>query len=238
MFIVGNAVLSASHQEMAKLKCAERNLHLFQMEENYNAYACLTIRCIPVRHFNYNPLLYKWESIKHLVFECVYRLQHVSGPFVRVLLTQCFCPRSFSVRWSAVIFSLKDSHIEILFAVLHVNGSLFKASHCFQSVCQTLHSPEKSLIAAPTPALPSPPSPFVPHKLAVKKGPKFKIKRIFNTNGALKKIAWELHQAGILVFSLGYDNCRGLDRTVGGPSHLLLHCSLKKSGDQQWSSSR
>lgn len=87
MFIVGNAVLSASHQEMAKLKCAERNLHLFQMEENSNAYACLTIRCIPVRHFNYNPLLYKWESIKHLVFECVYRLQHVSGPFVRVLLT-------------------------------------------------------------------------------------------------------------------------------------------------------
>lgn len=87
MFIVSNAVLSARHQEMAKLKCAERNLHLFQMEENYNAYGCLTIRCIPVRHFNYNPLHYKWESIKHLVFECVYRLQHVSGPFVRVLLT-------------------------------------------------------------------------------------------------------------------------------------------------------
>lgn len=48
-----------------------------------------------------------------MLLSCLCRLQHVSGPIVRgaFLLTQTSCPRSFSVRWRAVIFSFeRQSH--------------------------------------------------------------------------------------------------------------------------------
>lgn len=81
------------------------------------------------------------------------RLQRVSPICKRsFLLTQSLCSGSFQSGGVLLSSHLKDNHNEILFAALHVNGSLSKGTGCFYSARQTRHSPEKCCrVAAPPP---------------------------------------------------------------------------------------
>ena len=90
---------------------------------------------------------------------CLCRLQRVSGPFVRGAFywLRPFAPGHFQSDGALLSSHLKDNHIEILFAVLHVNGSLSAATGCFQSVSNPALSWEVSAYWwAATPAPPPP----------------------------------------------------------------------------------
>lgn len=81
----------------------------------HNSWSCVgTIRCITLKHFDDNSLLYNCDFV-HQTFAVRVSLQAPAcqWPICKrsILLTQSFCPRSFSVRRSAVIFSFeRQSH--------------------------------------------------------------------------------------------------------------------------------
>lgn len=96
-------------------------------------------------------IIYCFITVVPLLFECLCRLQHVRGPFVRgaYYWLSPSVPGHFQSRRVLLSSHLKDNHIENLFAVLHVNRSLSKATGYFSlswevSACCWADSPTPS----------------------------------------------------------------------------------------------